>query len=129
VVVTAARGSADAVATASAGATTGGLIAAESRAGAGVGVETGAGAEVGVDVETDGDVDFDADADAGAEIGAEGAVVVGRAAISLGGAATLAALAFPLPAFAQAAARVVVIGGGFGGASCARALKAIEGLP
>ena len=32
--------------------------------------------------------------------------------------------AFPLPAFAQAAARVVVIGGGFGGASCARALKA-----
>jgi len=90
VVVTAARGSADAVATASAGATTGGLIAAESRAGAGVGVETGAGAEVGVDVETDGDVDFDADADAGAGIGAEGAVVVGRAAISLGGAATLA---------------------------------------
>jgi len=88
VVVTAARGSADAVATASAGATTGGLIAAESRAGAGAGVETGA--EVGVDVETDGDIDFDADADAGAEIGAEGAVVVGRAAISLGGAATLA---------------------------------------
>ena len=42
------------------------------------------------------------------------------------GAATVAALAFPLPAFAQAAARVVVIGGGFGGASCARALKAIE---
>src|SRR6187551_1311420 len=42
------------------------------------------------------------------------------------GAATAAALAFPQPAFAQAAARVVVIGGGFGGASCARALKAIE---
>jgi len=42
------------------------------------------------------------------------------------GAATAAALAFPLPAFAQAAGRVVVIGGGFGGASCARALKAIE---
>ena len=42
------------------------------------------------------------------------------------GAATAAALAFPLPAFAQAAARVVVIGGGFGGASCARALKTIE---
>ena len=42
------------------------------------------------------------------------------------GAATVAALAFPLPAFAQAAARVVVIGGGFGGASCARALKAID---
>ena len=43
------------------------------------------------------------------------------------GAATATAdLAFPLPAFAQAAARVVVIGGGFGGASCARALKAID---
>ncbi len=42
------------------------------------------------------------------------------------GAATLASLAFPLPAFAQSAARVVVIGGGFGGASCARALKAID---
>ena len=42
------------------------------------------------------------------------------------GAATVTALTFPLPAFAQAAARVVVIGGGFGGASCARALKAID---
>ena len=41
-------------------------------------------------------------------------------------AATLATTAFPLPAFAQAAARVVVIGGGFGGASCARALKQID---
>src|ERR1700716_3445849 len=41
-------------------------------------------------------------------------------------AATVTALAFPLPAFAQSAARVVVIGGGFGGASCARALKAID---
>ena len=41
-------------------------------------------------------------------------------------AATLTSLAFPLPAFAQSAARVVVIGGGFGGASCARALKAID---
>ena len=29
----------------------------------------------------------------------------------------------PCPAFAQAAAHIVVIGGGFGGASCARALK------
>ena len=36
------------------------------------------------------------------------------------------ASAFPLPAFAQSAARVVVIGGGFGGASCARALKQID---
>src|SRR6187431_3540664 len=42
------------------------------------------------------------------------------------GAAAVTALAFPLPAFAQAAARVVVIGGGFGGASCARALKQID---
>ena len=42
------------------------------------------------------------------------------------GAAAATALAFPLPAFAQAAPRVVVVGGGFGGASCARALKQIE---
>ena len=34
-----------------------------------------------------------------------------------GAAAAATALAFPLPAFAQSAARVVVIGGGFGGAS------------
>jgi NADPH-dependent 2,4-dienoyl-CoA reductase/sulfur reductase-like enzyme len=32
-------------------------------------------------------------------------------------------LALPCPSVAQAAARVVVIGGGFGGASCARALR------
>jgi NADH dehydrogenase FAD-containing subunit len=38
-------------------------------------------------------------------------------------AATAASVAFPLPAIAQSTARVVVIGGGFGGASCARALK------
>src|SRR6187551_1776058 len=43
---------------------------------------------------------------------------------SAGAAATT--LAFPLPAFAQAAAKIVVIGGGFGGASCARALKQID---
>src|SRR3990170_3239598 len=42
------------------------------------------------------------------------------------GAATITALAFPTPAFAQSAARIVVIGGGFGGVSCARALKAID---
>lgn len=44
------------------------------------------------------------------------------------GTATLAAASFalPRPALAQSPARVVVIGGGFGGASCARALKAIE---
>ena len=42
------------------------------------------------------------------------------------GAAVAAATALPLPAFAQSAPRVVVIGGGFGGASCARALKSID---
>src|ERR1700730_6608518 len=41
-------------------------------------------------------------------------------------ATTVTALAFPLPAFAQSAARIVVIGGGFGGASCARALRQID---
>jgi sulfide dehydrogenase [flavocytochrome c] flavoprotein chain len=43
------------------------------------------------------------------------------------GIAAAAALpAFPRPSFAQAAARIVVIGGGFGGAGCARALKRID---
>lgn len=42
------------------------------------------------------------------------------------GAAAAATAALPLPAFAQSAPRVVVIGGGFGGASCARALKQID---
>lgn len=42
------------------------------------------------------------------------------------GAAAAATAAFPLPALAQSAPRVVVIGGGFGGASCARALKQID---
>ena len=42
------------------------------------------------------------------------------------GAAAAATAAFPLPAFAQVTPRVVVIGGGFGGASCARALKQID---
>src|ERR1700687_4465899 len=41
-------------------------------------------------------------------------------------AATVTALAFSLPAFAQSAARIVVIGGGFAGASCARALRQID---
>lgn len=40
------------------------------------------------------------------------------------GAASAALL--PLPAFAQAAARVVVVGGGFAGATCARALKRLN---
>src|SRR5579859_6306007 len=40
------------------------------------------------------------------------------------GIATAAAtFAFPCPSRAQAAPRVVVIGGGFGGAACARALR------
>jgi sulfide dehydrogenase [flavocytochrome c] flavoprotein subunit len=41
-------------------------------------------------------------------------------------AAAAAALTFPAPLLAQAAARVVVIGGGFGGASCARTLRRID---
>ncbi len=43
-----------------------------------------------------------------------------------GAAAAATVLTLPLPAFAQSAPRVVVIGGGFGGASCARALKLAE---
>ena len=39
---------------------------------------------------------------------------------------SVAAQALPCPSFAQSAARVVVIGGGFGGASCARALHALD---
>jgi sulfide dehydrogenase [flavocytochrome c] flavoprotein subunit len=47
-----------------------------------------------------------------------------RQFLSTTAAAGAAAALFPLPAIAQGAApRVVVIGGGFGGASCARALK------
>jgi NADPH-dependent 2,4-dienoyl-CoA reductase/sulfur reductase-like enzyme len=41
-------------------------------------------------------------------------------------ATTVAGLAFPSPSLAQSAARVVVIGGGFGGAGCARALRRIN---
>src|SRR2546427_7026234 len=49
------------------------------------------------------------------------------AAIGLGSTATASAALFPRPAFAQgAAARVVVVGGGFAGASCARALKELD---
>lgn len=45
----------------------------------------------------------------------------------VGGAATVAmSLVVARPAIAQGAARVVVIGGGFGGASCARALKQLN---
>jgi NADPH-dependent 2,4-dienoyl-CoA reductase/sulfur reductase-like enzyme len=42
------------------------------------------------------------------------------------GAAAAAMAAIPMPAIAQAAPRVVVVGGGFGGASVARALKALD---
>jgi NADPH-dependent 2,4-dienoyl-CoA reductase/sulfur reductase-like enzyme len=41
-------------------------------------------------------------------------------------AASAASLTLPSPLLAQSAARVVVIGGGFGGASCARALRRID---
>jgi NADPH-dependent 2,4-dienoyl-CoA reductase/sulfur reductase-like enzyme len=41
-------------------------------------------------------------------------------------AATAAALTLSSPSFAQASARIIVIGGGFGGASCARALKRLD---
>lgn len=41
-------------------------------------------------------------------------------------AAFVATSALPCPSFAQAAAHVVVIGGGFGGASCARALRQFD---
>jgi sulfide dehydrogenase [flavocytochrome c] flavoprotein chain len=40
-----------------------------------------------------------------------------------GGAASAVSLALACPSHAQSAARIIVIGGGFGGASCARALK------
>ncbi|MDB5578050.1 MAG: cytochrome, partial [Bradyrhizobium sp.] len=44
----------------------------------------------------------------------------------VGGIAAAAALSFLRPSIAQTAARIVVIGGGFGGASCARALRQID---
>jgi NADPH-dependent 2,4-dienoyl-CoA reductase/sulfur reductase-like enzyme len=43
-----------------------------------------------------------------------------------GAAMGAAALGFARPALAQGAAKVVVIGGGFGGASCARALRQLD---
>ncbi|HLG83742.1 MAG TPA: FCSD flavin-binding domain-containing protein [Bradyrhizobium sp.] len=43
-----------------------------------------------------------------------------------GGLALAASLALPSTARAQASARIVVIGGGFGGAACARALKRLD---
>jgi NADPH-dependent 2,4-dienoyl-CoA reductase/sulfur reductase-like enzyme len=49
-----------------------------------------------------------------------------RRDVLYGVAATAASLAFPCPSLAQGAARVVVIGGGFGGASCARVLRQLD---
>jgi sulfide dehydrogenase [flavocytochrome c] flavoprotein chain len=49
-----------------------------------------------------------------------------RRDVARGIAAVAAASVFPCPSFAQSAARVAVIGGGFGGASCARALRRID---
>src|SRR5215212_4196696 len=51
---------------------------------------------------------------------------ISRRKFCAAGAAAATTLAFPVPAFSQSAARIVVIGGGFGGASCARALKQID---
>src|SRR3954462_5364740 len=49
-----------------------------------------------------------------------------RRDVARGLAASAAAKAFPCPSFAQGAARVVLIGGGFGGAGCARALRHLD---
>jgi sulfide dehydrogenase [flavocytochrome c] flavoprotein chain len=49
-----------------------------------------------------------------------------RRDVARGIAAVAAASVFPCPSFAQSAARVAVIGGGFGGASCARALRQLD---
>ena len=49
-----------------------------------------------------------------------------RRAFLKGGIGAVAIAALPRPAFAQAAARVVVIGGGFAGATCARTLRALS---
>jgi sulfide dehydrogenase [flavocytochrome c] flavoprotein chain len=49
-----------------------------------------------------------------------------RRNVVAGVAASAAGFAFPSPSRAQSGARVVIIGGGFGGASCARALRRID---
>ena len=51
---------------------------------------------------------------------------VTRRNVAGGLAASAAALALPRPALPQSAARIIVIGGGFGGASCARALRRLD---
>jgi len=49
-----------------------------------------------------------------------------RRGVAFGIAASAAVAALPCPSLAQPAARIVVIGGGFGGASCARALRKLD---
>jgi sulfide dehydrogenase [flavocytochrome c] flavoprotein subunit len=49
-----------------------------------------------------------------------------RRDVARGIASAAAASVLPRPSFAQGAARIVVIGGGFGGASCARALRQLD---
>jgi sulfide dehydrogenase [flavocytochrome c] flavoprotein subunit len=49
-----------------------------------------------------------------------------RRDVARGIASVAAASALPCPSFAQGASRIVVIGGGFGGASCARALRQLD---
>lgn len=49
-----------------------------------------------------------------------------RRDVARGIASVAAASALPCPSFAQGAPRIVVIGGGFGGASCARALRQLD---
>jgi sulfide dehydrogenase [flavocytochrome c] flavoprotein subunit len=52
--------------------------------------------------------------------------LITRRDVVAGAAASAASLALPCPSHARSAARIVVIGGGFGGASCARALRRIS---
>jgi len=52
--------------------------------------------------------------------------LVTRRNVVRGIAASAASLTLPCPSIAQSAARVAVVGGGFGGASCVRALKQID---
>ena len=51
---------------------------------------------------------------------------VTRRDVACGIAASAAVAGLPAPALAQSVARIVVIGGGFGGASCARALRKLD---
>jgi sulfide dehydrogenase [flavocytochrome c] flavoprotein subunit len=53
-------------------------------------------------------------------------ICVDRRRLIQAAAASAAAAAFPKPSIAQGKPRVVIVGGGFGGASCARALRKID---